>query len=737
DAYLSPILRAAPGSTHGYDVADPTELDPRLGTREEFEAFSDALREHDMGLVLDIVPNHMAASVANPWWRDVLERGQGSRYAEHFDIDWSANGGRLLLPVLGGPLEDVLAARELRVEDGELAYYDHRWPLAAGSEELGDIAAVVAAQHYEPADWREQARRLNYRRFFDITDLVGVRVERPEVFDDVHRFVLELVREGRVSGIRVDHVDGLHDPRGYLERLQRELRAASGRDEPFYVVVEKILAPHEGLPTSWPIAGTTGYEFLDACDGLFVDADGAEQVREQYADVAGMAQHFDEVVAQAKLRIVREYFWGELSRLARQLVADGDEDELRRVRDAIAVVTAKLQVYRTYVDARGRTAEDEHVIDRALAEAAAEPGVDPLALATVARALREDGEFTMRWQQFSGPVTAKSVEDTAFYRYYAVPARNEVGAHPSHPAAAAGSFHWLASERARQWPGSMNASSTHDTKRSEDVRSRMLVLTERPEAWTSQVERWLDAFEAPDRNDGWMVASTVVGAWPLDEQRLADYVRKAVREEKLRTSWTDPDEAYETAILAFAERLRTSGEVEPVVERIAERGRRNSLAATALRLFAPGLPDIYQGTEVEFLALVDPDNRRPVDHGELATLLDGPKSPDKLRLVAACLRARRANAQLFAEGEYVPLRIELQGTIGYARRLGDAWALVAVPLPGFVSGATARIHLPEGAPGSWRHVVTGEEVALDEDSMPRLVERFPAIVLLGGSATNP
>ncbi|MCW2923090.1 MAG: treY, partial [Thermoleophilia bacterium] len=496
-AYCSPILRAAPGSTHGYDVADPTQLDPRLGTRAEFDAFSDALREHGMGLVLDIVPNHMAASVANPWWRDVLTNGQESEFAGHFDIDWAAGNGRVLLPVLGGPLEGVLAAGELTVEGGELAYFDNRWPLAPGSADAGDVAAVVAAQHYELADWREQARRLNYRRFFDITDLVGVRVEEPHVFDDVHRLTLDLVREGRVTAVRVDHVDGLRDPRAYLELLAERVREAAGGDLPIFV--EKILGPGEPLPAEWPVAGTTGYEFLDTCDGLFVDAEGAERAREHYADVAEVPLAFDEIVAQAKLRIIREYFWGELGGLARRVLGRDagapEDDEDRRVRDALAVVTAQLPVYRTYVDARGRSAEDERVIEHALADAAAADGVDPLALSRVAEALRTDTDLTMRWQQFSGPVTAKSVEDTAFYRYHAVPARNEVGAHPQHPAGSVGSFHWLMGERAARWPGSMNASSTHDTKRSEDVRSRMLVLTEEPDEWSETLERWLEEFD--------------------------------------------------------------------------------------------------------------------------------------------------------------------------------------------------------------------------------------------------
>ena len=743
-AYLSPILHAAPGSTHGYDVVDPTRLDERLGTRAEFDALSDALRAHGMGLVLDIVPNHMAASTANPWWRDVLEHGQGSRYADHFDIDWSANGGRLLLPVLGGPLEQVLEAGELSADGAELAYYDHRWPLAAGTAELGDIAEVVAAQHYELADWREQARRLNYRRFFDITDLVGMRVEREPVFDDLHRFVLELVREGRVDGLRVDHVDGLVDPRGYLDRLQAAAREASGRpDEPFYVVVEKILAPHEQLPASWPVAGTTGYEFLDACDALFVDPDGAERVEEHYAGVVEEAQPFEAVVAAAKLRIVRDYFWGELGRLARHVAGveagdpGADEDtELRRIRDAIAVVTAQLPVYRTYVDGDDRAPEDEAIIERALADAAAMPGVDPLALARVGEALRTDTAFTMRWQQFSGPVTAKSVEDTAFYRYWAVPARNEVGAHPSHPAAGAGSFHWLAAERAAHWPGSMNASSTHDTKRSEDVRARMLVLTEEPAWWSAVVEGWLEQFDAPEPNDGWMVASNVVGAWPVSAERLEQYVRKALREEKLRTSWTDPDEAYEQRVIDFGERLRTSGEVEGVVARLAGRAWRNALSATALRLWAPGVPDTYQGSEVEFLALVDPDNRRPVDYDRLARELDaggGDETTDKQSLVAAALRARRDNHDLFAAGEYLPVRIDAPGVLAFARHHvgddGDQWALCIVALPGHVAGSEARIELPEGAPSDWHDVRTGDVLRPAETAIGALLERGPRLLI--------
>jgi (1->4)-alpha-D-glucan 1-alpha-D-glucosylmutase len=313
-------------------------------------------------------------------------------------------------------------------------------------------------------------------------------------------------------------------------------------------------------------------------------------------------------------------------------------------------------------------------------------------------------------------------------------ALNEVGGEPDVFGETVESFHHHNAERFASFPDCLVATSTHDTKRSEDVRARMLVLTESPITWSRIVERWLDTFDAPDRNDGWMVASTVVGAWPIDADRLAQYVTKAVREEKLRTSWTDPDEAYEARILAFAERLRASGEVEAIVERIAERGHRNSLAATALRLFAPGVPDVYQGSEVEFLALVDPDNRRPVDYARLGSLLDDAleygAAPDKLRLVAACLRARREHPELFARGEYVPVRIEAPGVLAFARRAGDHWALVAVPLPGFQTESTAAIELPEGAPTRWRHVVIGTEHEPAATPVARLFEGFPVLVAL-------
>ncbi|MCW2955869.1 MAG: malto-oligosyltrehalose synthase [Thermoleophilia bacterium] len=744
DVYCSPLLQAAPGSTHGYDVADPTRLDSRLGTRAEFDAFSDELRSRDMGLVLDIVPNHMAASSANPWWRDVLQSGPQSRYAWHFDIDWVAGDGRLLLPVLGAPLEEVLAAGDLRVEGDELVYFDTRLPVAPGTAGGSDIASVVAAQHYELADWREQSRRLNYRRFFDITGLVGMRVERAEVFEDLHALIFELVREGRVTGIRVDHVDGLHDPCAYLEQLQARLRAESGRDEPFWVVVEKILAGGEHLRADWPVAGTTGYHFLDACDGVFVDADGAERMAQRYAEVAAQAEEFDDVVAAAKLRIIRDSFWGELTQLAQRVlgretapVAEGDDDvELHRVRDALAVVTAQLDVYRTYVDHEQRSAEDDHVIEAALAGAAAHAAVDPLALAAVAKALREDVDVTMRWQQFSGPVTAKSVEDTAFYRYHAVDARNEVGAHPSHPAAAVGSFHWLLGALATDWPASMNASSTHDTKRSEDVRARLLTLTQRPDEWADAVDAWINRYEAPDRNDAWMVAGAIVGAWPLSAQRLEEYVRKAVREEKLRTSWTDPDSTYEDAIIAFAEQLRGSGQIEPFVSVLIEPGRRAAVASVALKLFAPGVPDTYQGTEVESLALVDPDNRRPVDFAQLEAWLDTDAAPDKLSVVAGALRARRANRELFATGGYVPLRADGHGVVAYARHLGDAWALVAAARPGFQAGATGMLQLPDGAPREWTSVVTGTAIDLHAVPVAALLARGSAFLALGGSAVH-
>ncbi|MCW2972465.1 MAG: malto-oligosyltrehalose synthase [Thermoleophilia bacterium] len=735
DVYLSPILQAAPGSTHGYDTADPTRLDERLGTRADFDALSAALQAHDMGLLLDIVPNHMAAHTANPWWWDVLEHGPDSEHAETFDIDWAKGLGRLLLPVLGGPLEGVLEAGELSVVDGQLAYYDNRFPLAPGTEQISDLRALVDAQHYELADWREQATRLNYRRFFDVAGLVGVRVELPHVFDATHALVLDLIREGHVTGLRVDHVDGLRDPRAYLERLQRAARAASGRDEPFYVVVEKILAPDELLPESWPIAGMTGYQFLDAADGLFVDRDGVERIQERYREVVGTVDTFDEVVERAKLRTIRDLFWGELGALAARLaplsLEPGNDDAHRRMRDTLALVTAELPVYRTYIDANGATPLDRAVLERVLTAAAQHPGSDPESLAVIAAALRDDREFAVRWQQFSGPVTAKSVEDTAFYRYYAVPARNEVGVHPgTEPGSSVGAFHWITGRRGRVWPHQLNASSTHDTKRSEDVRARMMALLSRPDEWADTVADWLDRFDAPDRNDGWMVASTLVGAWPLDEERLHEYILKAVREEKVHSSWTSPDEEYEASICAFGERLRTSGEVEGVVDAVRARGERNSLAAVTLKLLAPGVPDIYQGTEVESLTLVDPDNRRPVDYARLQELLTADDEPDKLRLTRTLTHARRMHADLFAHGDYLPLRSEVPGTIAFARRYEGAWLVVAVPIAGYVDSASGGLDLPAGAPTAWQHVVTGAAVDLTAPLTDQLAH-WPVLVAFG------
>lgn len=743
DVYCSPLLRATSASTHGYDVADPTMLDPKFGGEDDFVRFSDALRRRGMGLILDIVPNHMAASVENPWWRDVLTHGRESRYAGHFDIDWQANGGRLLIPRLGAPLDEVLARGELRVEGDKLVYFDHRFPIAPGTAQagdVGDVGAIVRAQHYELADWREQATRLNYRRFFDISDLVGMRVEREAVFDDVHRFVLQLVADGHVTGIRVDHVDGLRDPGAYLQRLQHELRRAAGHpDEPFWVVVEKILAPHETLPESWPVAGTTGYDFLDACDGLFVDRYGAARLAERYAHSLDDDASFSDIVDHAKLRIMRETFWNELGALAacvatrvaaRPSNSPVDDATDRRIRDAIALVTASLNVYRTYVTEHARPAEDDLVIERALSDAAAHPAIDAQALAMVADAFRHDDELVIRWQQFSGPVTAKSVEDTAFYRYQALPARNEVGAHPAEPVAAAGSFHWLVSNLARQWPHTMNASSTHDTKRSEDVRARLLALTRRPDEWARTIDEWLTALDAPDINGGWMVASALVGAWPLSAERLERYVRKALREEKRQTSWTQPDERFEASMVAFAERLRVSGLVEPVVERITELGSRNAIAATALKLFAPGVPDTYQGTEVTSFALVDPDNRRPVDFARLNALLDSVDAPGKLSVAAGMLRARRTHRDLFERGNYLPLRTEAPGVIAFARRLDDSWALVAAAHTGFVDSANAMLELPAEAPARWRNVVTNDAAPITTTPIAQLLNGAPAIALV-------
>ena len=685
--YASPILRARTGSAHGYDVVDPTAVSPELGGEPGLRELVAALRAHGMGLVADIVPNHLAASHENAWWVETLRHGPASRFARVFDIDWAAGGGRVRLPVLAGPLERV--AGDLRIDGGWVRYHEHRFPLAPGTDRLDQ-------QHYELVEWRRAAVDGNYRRFFSVNDLVGDCQEDPEVFVLTHATILRLVADGLVDGVRVDHVDGLADPAGYLERLDLALRQAGGGAP--WVVVEKILEPGERLP-AWPVAGTTGYEFAAVADGVLVDPAAAGTFAERYRRRTGADPDPAELAVACKRERLLRDFGAEVAGVARRLPGDQAAN-----RAAVVELAACLPVYRTYVTDTVRDA-DRAVL--AAARDAAARRLDPagrqaLSRLTDALLLASPGrtQAVRRFQQLSGPAMAKGVEDTALYRDTRLLARNEVGGDLGRFGRPVAELHAGNAEREARWPASMLATSTHDSKRGEDVRARLAVLSELPERWWALAERWtgrLAGRAGVEAADALMLWQTMAGAWPLELERCLAYMQKAVREAGLRTSWTDPDPGYEGAVRELVERAyadpRLRAELEELVAEIAPAGRVKAAGLALLRLTSPGVPDTYQGTETEQLVLVDPDNRRPVPFRGDGSL--------KFRVTRTALRLRRERPELFTG--YCPLHAP-DHLVAFAR--GDnrlvvvATRLTAGPDP------SAPVELP---PGPWRDLLSGAE----------------------------
>lgn len=789
--YVSPILQAVAGSTHGYDVVDATRLDPALGGDDDLAELLATLDRHDMGLLVDIVPNHMAASEQNRWWVDVLRHGPASPHAATFDIDWSAHAGRVLLPVLGRPLGDALAAGELfaEVHDGapRVGYFDHRFPVDPATWRWGSrpgrrrlapaaLADLLARQHYRLAFWRLARHQVNYRRFFDVDGLVGVRVEDPAVYRSTHRYLLQLARHPRLVGVRVDHVDGLADPAGYLQRLRGDLDAAAAGAPAAVIVVEKILERGEPLPRRWPVEGTTGYEWADLAGGLLLDRAGAARL------AAG--QDFAEVERTCRRAAATELFPGVLDTLAGALTAavedvtPGRDLDPSDVRAALTAVTAHLDVYRSYSSGGALSARDRSVLVRAFAAAAGDlDGESRRAVAEARRVLVPPAPAARpvltRWQQTTGAVAAKGVEDTALYRYRGCLAAAEVGGCPQDPAVEVAAFHQAMEQRRRRWPGGLNTLTTHDTKRSADVRARLAVLSEVPQQWERCVARWSrwhqpirgaePAPAAVDDDEERFIYQTLVGAWPLGSAgwvdfgtRIERYVRKAHREAKVRTSWLSPDERHEQALQRFVaavlhpDNRRFRRDVERLLDDIGPAACTNSLALVALQGTSPGVPDLYQGSEGWMLTLVDPDNRTPFDLQRAAAVhqaclsdggpvpaASGPEAgrqePDldwrdhrtKVQLTAALLGARRRHPGLFTRGAYRPLAVRGPAgrhVVAFCRSQRRVWSMVVVPRlartvagPGAFPvgagcwGATA-VQLPDTAPRRWHQLTTGDEI---------------------------
>jgi (1->4)-alpha-D-glucan 1-alpha-D-glucosylmutase len=677
--YASPVLRARSGSAHGYDMVDPTEVAPELGGEAGLRELVAALRAHGMGLVVDIVPNHLAASHENPWWVATLRHGQASPFARVFDVDWAAGGGRVRLPVLAAPLERVVG--DVRVADGWVHYHEQRFPLAPGTDRLDQ-------QHYVLVEWRRAAVDGNYRRFFTVNDLVGVRQEDPEVFRLTHETLLRLVAHGLVDAVRVDHVDGLADPAAYLERLGRALRRASAHATP-WVVVEKILEPGERLPP-WPVAGTTGYGFLAAADGVLFEEAVAAAFAEGYRRLTGADPDPAQLAVDCKRERLLRDFGAEVAGVARHLPGDQAAN-----RAAAVELAARLPVYRTYVTERVSDA-DRAVVATAGAAAARRldaAGRTALHRLTAALLLELPAPAAVRrFQQLSGPAMAKGVEDTALYRDTRLVARNEVGGDLGRFGRPVAELHAANAEREARWPASMLATSTHDTKRGEDVRARLAVLSERPERWWALAERWTGRLAGTDGGvdpaDALLLWQTMAGAWPLERRRCLAYMEKAVREAALHTGWTDPDPAYERAVAELVERAyadrRLRAELEELVAEIAPAGRVKAAGLALLRLTSPGVPDTYQGTETERLVLVDPDNRRPVAFRGDGSL--------KFRVTRAALRLRRDRPELFTGYRDLAAPDHL---VAYARGQ-DRLVVVVTRLTGREARGPGPVELPAG-----------------------------------------
>ena len=877
DVYASPIFKTHSDTAGGYDIVDPTCLNPMLGSEEDFLAFARELQRHGMGLLLDIVPNHMSATASNLWWKDVLENGPSSPYANYFDIEWDppsrSRGGKMLWPILGAPYGEVLERRELTLafsQDGfAVRYFGRTLPIEPGTyavilahipeaAELVELAhslppsdaidaesanhrrsltrqvkrqlwdLYTANEHFrslldncirafngEPGDprsldllddllmrqpyalsfWRVAREKVNYRRFFDIADLVGVNVEEPEVFAATHSLVFRLVDEGSVTGLRIDHIDGLYDPAEYLRRLRERLPDC-------FLVVEKILEQPEILNAQWPVAGTTGYDFVNAIGSVMVDSAGVERLTAAYRQLTGCQEDFADVAYAQRKRVIEQLFSGEAHSLSLHLNLLAESDRYakdaspRELHAALMEVTACLPVYRTYTRSFQILPPDLLHIDHAFREARRRnPQLSETVWSFVRRVLllecppnlsaeQRSGwkQFVQRWQQFSAPVMAKGKEDTAFYVYSRLISMNEVGGQdrPWPPE----EFHRFAETRAKSWPHSLNAGTTHDTKRGEDVRARIQVLSEIPDLWIRRVKQWqrwnarckraVNGVSVPGANEEYFIYQTLVGGWPLCpneaeafQKRLQAALLKSWREAKLYTSWANPDEAYESAVEEFVTTI-----LSPVAEnrflpdflafqqRIAASGACVSLAQTLVRLVSPGVPDIYNGAELWEYSLVDPDNRRPVDFARRQALLTSLENRDpsdllkhwqsgsvKQFVIQRTLQFRRDHPDVFQHGEYIPLDVHGKHAahiIAFARHFGMAWTIAAVPRipaiglkskgPSIDKAALSDTDLgfPATAPRRWLNLFTGESLEVPGNGripLAAILRRFPVALL--------
>jgi (1->4)-alpha-D-glucan 1-alpha-D-glucosylmutase len=793
--YVSPVAEATPGSRHGYDVTDHQQVRQELGGDEGLRLLWEALDRHGLGLIVDIVPNHMGIrSPANRWWQDVLRQGPSSPFASYFDIEWNppdpGSEGKVVLPFLDRPLLQAVRDGVVRLEgvddqvdgDGVVAvHHDDRWPLSPESldglsakklRSMDDrpkkLAALLGEQHWRAVEWRRAPALLNWRRFFDVTDLAALRVERSQVFDDVHSmlggWLADELGARVVQGVRVDHVDGLVDPQRYLDRL----RDLVGPDR--LLVVEKILAADEELPSSWPVDGTTGYELVARVDEAVTDPAGATDLRVQAEGFLGRPTDWGRLELECRRLVATTILVPELDRATRSFVAaveevDGAAPDPEAAAEVVTELASELRVYRTY--ARPGTDEitdaDRREVELAVARLAADRPDLPAPMVATARALlvRERGagtvvdEFVTRFAQLSAPLAAKAVEDTAFYRAVALPWLDEVGGDPDRAGVATVHVHRALVAQAERWAGTLAPVTTHDTKRGGDVRARLSRLAARPDVIVDAVEDWHEAAarhrggEGPDPATEWLLWLTLVGAWPIDLERTTTYATKAVREAKVHTTWTDPDEAYEATVHRFLAGVFSDAallaSLERLVVQVRATGRATSLTQLTLAATAAGAPDILQGEELWNLVLVDPDNRRPVDH-ELASELLALVLAREVDLVEHWRRTRhdvaddglvklglwhrllalRADMPEAFAGPYLPLAADGPDGEAYLAFCRGGQVSVVVPLRERPEPVTAAVTLP---PGTWCDVVTGAVHEGARLPVAEVVDRFPVAVL--------
>lgn len=814
--YASPIFQAKKSSTHGYDITDPNQINEELGGAEGFQEATREAKAYGLGWLQDIVPNHVAFSLENPMVYDAIEKGTSSHYSKFLDVNWNYPSprlnGRILTPFLAKHFADCLKQGEttLTFEKGfKIKYGSLKFPVnPATAQQLSGkptqetlnnyngnpdrLAHLLSKQAYALAYWKAALKQINYRRFFDIIDLIGLRMEEQGVFEETHQLSLELLKAGKISALRVDHIDGLFKPEEYLQKLRKHAPDA-------YVIVEKILTGAEELPDSWPVEGNTGYDFVNCVNGLFVAQEKEKAIDEVYKRFTGNTQAFSELLYNCKRFVIENYFMGDaknLSRLILQALREiqGGKFNFKAMTDAIVELFACFPVYRTYLNPTNTSVEASASFCLALAQAKQKKPSVIKELGAVEFLLNLSGssdvalEALMRLQQFTGSVMAKGLEDTAFYRYCRLLSLNEVGGNPAKFGVSAEEVQRFNAARQSKWPLSLNASSTHDTKRGEDCRARLNVLSETPQELEKHLKRWaevnakekahINGRQAPDANEEYFVYQTLLAAYPFEEakmqdfaQRLTAYMVKALREAKVNSSWIAPNVPYEEAATQFVTAILQNKhflyDFLPFQKQIARYGVYNSLAQTLLKIACPGIPDFYQGSELWNLSMVDPDNRRPVDFqlrqkllaevsasepSNSQTYLENYESGKaKLYVIFKALQVRRRLKGLFEEGTYLPLKIEgelSKHLFAFAKSKGDQFVIVVVPRfvasllePSLswseVDWEDTSLTLPNQAPASYIEMFTGARLHSNSGRLlvSEVLSDFPVALLAGGDSS--